>query len=122
MLLKKVRLIITPALILLCIMVAGIFFLKTVIQRPAVQRYLIETVSKAFGYELQIDEVKINFWKGKMENLSEIKWCAQKICELIESGQGNERLGDVWRAANECIQHTVFKNVEAKPPVIEDES
>jgi hypothetical protein len=58
-----------------------------------------------------------------MENLSEIKWCAQKLCELIKSGQGNEILGDVYRVVDAHILHgTVFQNVEKKPPVIEDES
>jgi hypothetical protein len=62
--LKKVRLIITPALILFCITVVGLFFLKTVVQRPAVQRYLIESLSRSFGYDLRIDKVNMSLWKG----------------------------------------------------------
>ena len=57
------------------------------------------------------------------KRLSEIKWCAQKLCELIKLEPFIIRFTDAYDAIDKCIlPDTRIKGIEAKPPVIENES
>ncbi len=57
------------------------------------------------------------------KKLSEIKWCAQKLCELLELEPHIDRFLEVYSRIDASILHDrTIMNIEAKPPVIENES
>jgi len=53
------------------------------------------------------------------KRLSEIKWCAQKICKLIKSDTGFiTRFADICsKIEGSILAEPHIKKVEAKPPV-----
>ncbi len=61
--------------------------------------------------------------QSEMEKrLSEIKWCAQKLCELIKLEPSITRFANAYQAIDSSLLcDLIFKNIEAKPPVIENE-
>ena len=55
--------------------------------------------------------------------LSEIKWCAQELHRLIGLDPNNPLFGGLHRDIEALILNNLnFQNIEAKPPVIENES
>lgn len=59
---------------------------------------------------------------SEIKKLSEIKWCAQKLCELLELEPRINRWGDLHKNIDAQILHDQhIMNIEATPPVIENE-
>lgn len=59
---------------------------------------------------------------SEIKKLSEIKWCAQELCKLLKSEPIIDRLAYLCTKIDAQILHDqLFLNIEATPPVIENE-
>ena len=61
---KKLRIIIVLPILLFLLFAAFVLLLNSLIQRPSIQQFLLGELSKATGYELRTDEIKISFRRG----------------------------------------------------------
>ncbi|MCJ7683644.1 MAG: hypothetical protein MUO68_05050, partial [Desulfobacteraceae bacterium] len=64
MLLKRLRSILVPLFLLFLFFIGSLLLLNSLIQRPSVQHYLLEQVSKVVGYEIDAGPVEFSFWEG----------------------------------------------------------
>jgi hypothetical protein len=61
---KRLRIIFLPVVLLLLLFLATAFLLSSLAQKPSVQRYVLEQLSKATGYELNMGSVEVSLWGG----------------------------------------------------------
>ena len=61
---KKTKVVILSAFLLLFLFIGSVLLLNELIQRPSVQRYLLEQLSRAVNFEFQTRKMEITFWGG----------------------------------------------------------
>ena len=64
MLPKRLKSILIPLLLLFLFFIGSLLLLNSLIQRPSVQHYLLEQVSKVIGYEIDSGPIEFSFWEG----------------------------------------------------------
>ncbi len=64
MLLKRLRSILVPLFLCFLLFIGALLLLNSLIQRPSVQHYLLEQISKVVGYEIDSGPVEFTFWEG----------------------------------------------------------
>lgn len=61
---KRIRPFLFPALLLVLLICACVLYAEFLFQRPSVQRFLVEKISKAVAYDVKVKSFHIYFWKG----------------------------------------------------------
>jgi len=64
MFIKKIRSFTVPIILLAILFISILALANALIQRPSVQKYLIDKVSHAIGYDIQTGEIELNLWGG----------------------------------------------------------
>ena len=64
MLLKKIRYVAVPALLLILLLISILVLANTLIQRPSVQKYLVQRISNFIGIDIRTGEIEVNLLGG----------------------------------------------------------
>ena len=64
MLFKRLRSILVPLFLCFLLFIGTLLLLNSLIQRPSVQHYLLEQISKVVGFEIDSGPVEFSFWEG----------------------------------------------------------
>ncbi|RLC24514.1 MAG: hypothetical protein DRH56_06580, partial [Deltaproteobacteria bacterium] len=81
---KRLRVFLIPPLLLFLLLAACILLADSLIQRPAVQRYLLDELSRAVGCEIRASNIRISFWRG-------VGFSARSLEVRSPSGSGSVR-------------------------------
>ena len=61
---KRIRPLICPAILLVLLFISVLVLANVLIQRPSVQKYILNKVSESIDYDILAGEIELNFWRG----------------------------------------------------------
>ena len=61
---KRIKSLLFPGVLLVLLVCACFLYLNFLVQRPSVQRFLVEKISKAAGYNVEVESFRVSLWRG----------------------------------------------------------
>ncbi len=61
---KRIRSLLFPGILVVLLVCVCVLYLNFLVQRPSVQRFLVEKISKAAGYNVEVERFRVSLWRG----------------------------------------------------------
>lgn len=93
---KRIRSLLFPGILLLVLICTCVLYAEFLLQRPSVQRFLVEKVSEAVGHDVEVKAFHIYLWKGLHITAHELSVSSKDRKQHIDTQTA--RIGLMWTA------------------------